>query len=277
MHRTHGVPIAVHVGDAMLAAALGPLLGNMEVVGLGPSIAILEEIARMARETAEGQMMELRLVHSGQWDLADTTYLRLVHKKTSWYSFVTPLRVAAIIARADASLLRSLFRLGTLLGAAFQIQDDILSLSVGAEQTGKDTLGDLWEGKHTLILAHALRTASPRERQRAIERLTCRRAQPLERCVDELVAEDELSGAGASRLRSIFGQVLGTSARSREDIVALRALIEQQRSLEYARTVAARYCAGASRAMQVLAGQARAGPDLRFLWDLVDFVAQRQA
>ena len=34
LHREHGVPIAVNVGDAMLALSLQPLLDNIETIGL---------------------------------------------------------------------------------------------------------------------------------------------------------------------------------------------------------------------------------------------------
>lgn len=276
LHQQHGIPIAMHVGDAMLAAALGPLLDNMDVVGLGPSLGLLEEVARMARETAEGQMMELRLTHSGQWDLSDSTYLRLVHKKTSWYSFITPLRAAAIVAREPSPRLRGLFRLGTLLGAAFQIRDDLLSLELGSEETGKDTLGDLWEGKHTMILSHALRTASDVDRERALEILRRRRAQPLERCIDELSAAGELSRAGAARLRSLSSAEPRRRARDGEGVAVLRALIERQRSIEYARAMAQRYSAAASRALEEFVGHCPESPDVRFLRDLVGFVGERR-
>ncbi|MCA9652836.1 MAG: polyprenyl synthetase family protein [Myxococcales bacterium] len=277
MHRAHGIPIAVHVGDAMLAACLRPLLDNVEIIGLGPALAVLEEIATMARETAEGQMMELRLASSGHWDLPDATYLRLIHKKTSWYSFIAPLRVAGIIVRSAPSRLASLFRLGTLLGSAFQLQDDVLSLRGEAGNTGKDTRGDLWEGKHTVILAHALRTAPPRERARALEHLARRRSTPVERCIEELRAEGALSEVVAERLRGASLEVERTPARDGECVRELQRLIEQQGSLVHARALAARHAAGARRSLEGLCVHASAGPDLDFLEQLVAFVGERSA
>jgi DNA repair protein RadA/Sms len=49
-----------------------------------------------------------------------------------------------------------LVRFGSLLGVAFQIHDDVLNLRGVERRYGKETAGDLWEGKRTLILAHAL-------------------------------------------------------------------------------------------------------------------------
>ena len=273
LHHAHGVPIAVHVGDAMLAATIAPLLDNVDVIGLGPSLAVLDEIGTMARRTVEGQMMELRLIESGRWDLRDATYLRLIHQKTSWYSFITPMRVGAVIARSGDRILRQLFRLGALLGAAFQLRDDVLSLEFEAAETGKDSLGDLWEGKHSLILAHALRTASADERRHALELLGRRRATPLERCMEELVAEGELSELGARRLMRI--QTAVGRPRDREAVEELRRFVARRESIHYARMVSARYAAAARRAMQDFAADARPGLDLQFLHDLVDFVQER--
>ena len=58
-------------------------------------------------------------------------------------------------------------RFASLLGVAFQIQDDVLNL-VGTGQYGKEIAGDLWEGKHTLILIHAMRRARESERAEAL-------------------------------------------------------------------------------------------------------------
>ncbi len=65
------------------------------------------------------------------------------------------MRIGAIVAGppADQDLDR-VNRSGFLLGAAFQIQDDILNLTVVASRYGKETGGDLWEGKRTMVLAN---------------------------------------------------------------------------------------------------------------------------
>jgi geranylgeranyl diphosphate synthase type II len=199
----------------------------------------------------------------------------LVHKKTSWYSFITPMRVAAVIARTEPAILRSLFRLGTLLGAAFQLRDDALSLASGTEESGKDALGDLWEGKHTLILAHALRTAPAAAQARALEILTRRRATPFERCIDELVHDSELSPAGARRLLWLQTS-MPARARGHDEVDELKALVARQGSVNYVQSVAARHADAAARALRDFAAHARSGPDLEFLFELVNFVQERR-
>src|SRR5207237_6994106 len=55
-------------------------------------------------------------------------------------------------------------RFGFLLGAAFQIQDDILNLVGTASRYGKEIGGDLWEGKRSLVVSHAFAHAAPSDR-----------------------------------------------------------------------------------------------------------------
>src|SRR6185503_211786 len=59
LHLAYGVPIAINVGDTMLAMALDPLLDNMRLVGMGKALRVLRTVSRMARESAEGQAIEL--------------------------------------------------------------------------------------------------------------------------------------------------------------------------------------------------------------------------
>jgi geranylgeranyl diphosphate synthase, type II len=78
-----------------------------------------------------------------------------VLKKTAWYSFIHPMRIGALVANGDDRKLDRFDRFGFLLGAAFQITDDVLNLT-GDARYGKKINGDLLEGKRTIVLAHAL-------------------------------------------------------------------------------------------------------------------------
>jgi geranylgeranyl diphosphate synthase, type II len=71
-----------------------------------------------------------------------------------------------------------MLRFGFFLGAAFQIRDDILNLTSSPAVYGKESLGDLREGKRTLMLAHLLTAANSRDRARVVQYL---RLEPAER------------------------------------------------------------------------------------------------
>ncbi len=163
LHSEHGAPIAVNVGDAMLALCLKPLLDNTRLIGLGPALQVLQAISEMATHSAEGQALELYWIRHQQTQITEAQYLEMVEKKTAHYSFVAPLRCGALIAGSDESVVRRLTGFARSLGVAFQIQDDLLNLSQSADGYGKEPYGDLWEGKYTLVLIAAMGRADADE------------------------------------------------------------------------------------------------------------------
>jgi geranylgeranyl diphosphate synthase type II len=263
----------------MLSLSLQPLLDNVERIGLGPALRILRAVAHMTRQTVEGQAIELEWVRSNIWQLADADYLRMVELKTSWYSFITPLQAGVIAAGGGPDRLAPLEVLGRHLGAAFQITDDLLNLRADPQDYGKEIGGDLWEGKRTLMLLHALRRADPDDRERAVQILAKRRPSAagelgLADLLDRLTASGELSRSGRA---AIAAQVLGlheAESKTLDDIRWLYRLLHQTGSLTHAREVAARH---AEDAAIVLAGLDWLAPSQHrdmLAW-LVDYVHGR--
>jgi geranylgeranyl diphosphate synthase, type II len=179
----HGVPIAVNVGDATNVLALDLLLRNTETLGVRKALLVFRDVERMARESAEGQAIELGWIAEGRLELGDRDYVRMAYKKTCWYTVIAPLRIGVLCgspggARAPVrEELRPLIELGFLTGIAFQIHDDLLNLEADQALYGKEISGDLWEGKRTVMLLHFLRTAAAAPRARAAALLAAPRAQ----------------------------------------------------------------------------------------------------
>jgi len=165
LHRLHGVPLALNAGDMLTLTSLRPLLENAGAMGERLALQIIEETERMARECAEGQAMELGWRHYNSIGVSDADYLEMVLKKTCWLATIYPIRVGVLIGSRGGIDLDSFIRFGFFLGAAFQIQDDLLNL-VGDDRYGKELNGDLWEGKRTLLLIHAFRRSTASERAR---------------------------------------------------------------------------------------------------------------
>jgi geranylgeranyl diphosphate synthase type II len=248
LNRKHGVPLAINVGDGMLAIVMRPLLDNTRTIGLGRALRVLDVVARMARETAEGQAMELGWIADGYMPRRLCEYTRLVHKKTSWYSFIAPLLAAATIAGLDRHGAQRVGRLGVPLGVAFQIQDDVLNLSAASDTYGKDGDGDLWEGKRTLILMHAIDSADPAERAHACAVV----AKPV--------------GNGEERY-----------ARNAADVEFLRKLIARHDSIGYAQRIARRYARRFEADLHALARNWADSPHKQFLFALARYTVGRTA
>ena len=159
----HGTPVAVNVGDALSILSLRPLLENRYQLGPRLAMRILEETEHMVRESVEGQAIELGWRRDNALGLNDADYLRMVLKKTCWYTTMFPIRVGALIGTRDGADLQRLTRFAFFMGAAFQIQDDVLNLVGDHKRYGKELSGDIWEGKRTLMMIRLFQCCSPSE------------------------------------------------------------------------------------------------------------------
>ena len=158
----YGLGLALNAGDALAVLANRVLRGHARQLGEDVGDRVLAEFDTMALRTLEGQATELGWRHDRVTALEPEDYLDLIMHKTCWYTTVHPLRTGALIGGVDD--LRPFVRFGFHLGAAFQIQDDLLNL-VGTEQEyGKEIDGDLFEGKRTLPLIHLIRHARGADR-----------------------------------------------------------------------------------------------------------------
>lgn len=165
LHRVVGTAVAINVGDAM-HVAMWRLLIEQRTAWRD---AVLSEFLDTIDRTAEGQHLDLAWVATRRFDIGETDYLAMVERKTAYYTVVAPLRLGALIAGTvpDGRLRAA----GLALGAAFQIRDDVLNLLPDEHGGyGKEFAGDLYEGKRTLVLAHAFATldASAGDRLRAL-------------------------------------------------------------------------------------------------------------
>jgi geranylgeranyl diphosphate synthase, type II len=240
LHVLHGVPLAINAGDTLTLMSLQPLIENVETIGPRLALRILEEAQQMARESAEGQAMELGWRRDNPTDVDAAAYLRMVLKKTCWLATIFPSRVGALIGTRGRIDLEPFIRFGFFLGAAFQIQDDLLNLTGDPQQYGKELEGDLWEGKRTLMLIHLMATLAPDERQR-------------------------------------LSVVLGHSRDERlpEDVRWVRRQMDTHQSIEYARRVAHGLAGAALHEYSLAYGGLPDSRDKQFIEGLATWVFER--
>jgi geranylgeranyl pyrophosphate synthase len=214
-----------------------------EMLGPAAAIRMFDEVDHLVVETLEGQAVELGWVRDNDLTVGADDYLRLVLKKTAWYSFIHPMRIGALIADSEDQNLDRFNRFGYLLGVAFQITDDILNLKGSASRYGKEINGDLWEGKRTLMLAHAL-------------------------------------GRAGSADRAWIGSFLSRPRERRlpREIVRLHQIVADAGSISWAQQAAAAFAEAARREFEdsAFAG-APASPDLDWLRGCVNFLVNRDA
>jgi geranylgeranyl diphosphate synthase type II len=211
LHNQFGIPIALNVGDAMNVLSIKPLMRNIESLGAKLSWEIFQEIEHMALESVEGQAIELGWRHENDCDLQDEDYLTMILKKTCWYTCIHPIRIGAIIGSKGAADADIFNRFGYYLGAAFQIQDDLLNLEGEREKYGKEIGGDILEGKRTLMLIHLLNVCGKREKSRVKKFLSLprlkRKPEDLQYVMD-LMHKYDCLGYGKKAAQNLTGAAL---------------------------------------------------------------------
>ncbi len=165
LHRRYGTPLALNAGDGLALQAMGTLRENIDLLGPWLADRIMMEFDFMSQQTVAGQALELGWCRDNRTDLEPDDYLDLIMKKTCWYTTVLPLRVGALVGSKGTAELDPMIEFGFHLGAAFQIRDDILNVVGDPGVYGKEALGDLLEGKRTLMLIHLLASADPADRR----------------------------------------------------------------------------------------------------------------
>ncbi len=239
LHRLYGVPLAINAGDTLAMLSLRPMIDNVATIGPRVSTAIMEEAQHMALASAEGQAMELGWIRDKRIDLGDEDYLEMVLKKTCWFATIFPSLVGALIGTRQSTGREQLLRFGFFLGAAFQIQDDVMNL-LADERYGKEIDGDIYEGKRTIMLLHVYRCASADEK----------------RLLTEMMA-------------------LPREERCREKIRWVRDLMDLYGSIEYAKGIAHGLAGAALHEYSGIYGSLPASRDREFIRRLATWVFER--
>ena len=236
----HGAPVAVNVGDALAMLGFRPLFDNKKLLGPRLTMRLLEEAERMVRESIEGQAIELGWRRDNVLGLQDDDYLQMVLKKTCWYTTIFPTRAGALIGTRDGFDLDRLTRFGFFLGAAFQIQDDLLNLVGNHEHYGKELDGDIWEGKRTLMMIRLFQRARPDELARLSAALSAPRSE-----------------------------------RTREEVAWIRERMDAYGCIEHAQKVAHALAGAAAHEFELCYGSLAETRDLRFVKDVTRWVLGR--
>jgi geranylgeranyl diphosphate synthase, type II len=241
LHQKAGVPLAMNAGDALGLLCLQPLLDNASALGPLLTLWLLEEALETMFQAVEGQALELGWRKDNVYDLDPSDYLRMVTKKTCWYTAIFPCRAGALIATGRALDPDQFVQFGYFLGATFQIQDDILNVAGDRKIYGKDFAGDIVEGKRTLLLIHLFKNAAPVEQ---------------------------------ARLREYFA--LPYSQRRQEDVQWVVRLMEDHGSIEFCRSFARRYAGAALFEFSRAFAGAGESEDSRFIESLVLHTLERK-
>ncbi|MEW6723280.1 MAG: polyprenyl synthetase family protein [Candidatus Micrarchaeota archaeon] len=174
LHVQFGIPMALNTGDALYTLLWKRLVGLP--LGASKLVRLQKLYSESFKRVVEGQGVELHWIRSGRFDVSESDYLGMIGGKTSALMGLS-CEAGAFIAGAGKRRQAALRRYGELVGAAFQIQDDVLNLTGDFGKYMKEIGGDITEGKRTLMVVHCLSLAPEPERARLTSILSSHTAE----------------------------------------------------------------------------------------------------
>jgi geranylgeranyl diphosphate synthase type I len=150
-----GISAAILIGDLALVWA-DDIVGGAEL-GADARRRVQRVWADIRTEVLGGQYLDIVAEATGADSIASAMAVNTY--KTASYTVSRPLQLGAAAA-ADRPEVQELFHeLGTDLGVAFQLRDDVLGVFGDPAVTGKPSGDDLRSGKRTVLLAEAVELA----------------------------------------------------------------------------------------------------------------------
>jgi geranylgeranyl diphosphate synthase type II len=224
VHRKWDSDVALLAGDGLVALAYQHLLKT--------DTPRLAQIARLFTdgiiELCEGQALDREFEQAAHVSMAD--YLAMISKKTARLLAISA-GMGGMIGGGNERQVALLTEYAENLGIAFQIQDDLLDITVEQKVLGKDFGSDIKRHKRTYLVIHALEH-------------------------------------GAATQQRHLREALGTPNLTTDEVLNVRKIFEETGALSSATRAVRDYIARSRSALDALAASAEVG-GLQMLLDVV--------
>ncbi|MQS37091.1 polyprenyl synthetase family protein [Streptomyces katsurahamanus] len=178
-------------GGALLAGNLALIWSQELLHTLGLPAERLRAVHRvndaMLAEVMFGQYRDLLGAERVDDDVESA--LGIIRYKTAAGTIQRPLQLGVAVGGGGQTALEFCTAFGVPLGEAFQLRDDLLDVYGSADGSSDPGLNDLREGKHTVLMALAMRSATAAQRVR----------------LRALVGRADLDEGGAAEIRGVLG------------------------------------------------------------------------
>ncbi|MCY4561916.1 MAG: polyprenyl synthetase family protein [Flavobacteriaceae bacterium] len=171
---------AILAGDALLIMAYQQLKNYPTQL----KVTMHELLSWVARIVCEGQREDIEFESK---ELISThQYLEMITKKTA-YLFACALKLGALVGGTTKKEANLFFDMGLLLGKLFQIQDDYLDAFGNTKIFGKNTGGDIRQGKKTILFTKTMELGSESQKNRLQTLFSRKNTSPSDRLVEEVL------------------------------------------------------------------------------------------
>ncbi|OPY70608.1 MAG: Octaprenyl-diphosphate synthase [Syntrophorhabdaceae bacterium PtaU1.Bin034] len=156
---------SVLVGDFLFSKSFDLMVSDNKA-------EILRVLSKATTDLAEGEILEL--LKTSDIDTTEEEYYEVILGKTA-VLLSAACEIGALLGNAEEKKRRALHDFGYHIGMAFQLTDDLLDYTSTDKTLGKDAGRDLKEGKVTLPLINALKSATEEEKASIGKGLTKKR------------------------------------------------------------------------------------------------------
>ncbi len=156
-----GKTMGILCGDLAMEFAIEII--NSTNISFAKKNKVLSIMTKYINTVIFGQIHDVLLTYDDNYTQSDIT--RVHDLKTSTYTYKLPIEIGAYLANANKIELKRLLDYATPAGIAFQIRDDILGIFGNDEETGKENLLDLIEGKKTLLISKAIENGNDEQKK----------------------------------------------------------------------------------------------------------------
>lgn len=161
VHKKFGMPIAILAGDVLFSKAY-QIITNSKLTS-DANLQLVSKLAQACVDVCEGQLLDIKMAEDKKIP-NQAEYITMIGKKTAAL-FDVSCSMGAICATNNKKDISNLSSFGRNLGIAFQITDDLIGVMGDPKITKKPVGNDLREGKKSLPILLAIKTAKGNDKK----------------------------------------------------------------------------------------------------------------
>jgi len=161
VHKKFGMPVAILAGDVLFSKAF-QIISNSKLSG-NAMTQLISRLAKACVEVCEGQLFDIKMAEEEKIP-SQSEYIKMIGKKTAAL-FDVSCAMGAICATNNTKDISNLSSFGKNLGIAFQITDDLIGVMGDPKITKKPVGNDLREGKKSLPILMAIKSAKGKNKK----------------------------------------------------------------------------------------------------------------
>jgi len=161
VHKKFGMSVAILAGDVLFSKAFQIITESK--LSSDATTKLVSRLAKACVDVCEGQLLDVKMAEEKKIP-TQTEYITMISKKTAAL-FDVSCAMGAICATNKSNDISNLSSFGKNLGIVFQITDDLIGVMGDPKITKKPVGNDLREGKKSLPILMAIKSAKGKNKK----------------------------------------------------------------------------------------------------------------